>query len=182
MNQQFIARKSKERWNELLTEWNVRTRGVAHLPGRNELPDALLELHTTGIFADEDRSGLDVLPVALEDTWTSAEFPSMALDPGTWFEMFEAVGFLRNAERARVPEAVPTLYRAAVEGVTGLSWTESLEQAEWFHSRNLEWGLSAVLLRRDNTDPFDVLAHFHSVDSRAEHEWVVLPADLSELD
>lgn len=182
MNQKVVVCRSRERWSELLTEWNSKTRGVAVLPGRNDLPYALLELHTSGVFAQEDARDLDVLPIALEDAWTSAEFPSRAIDPGTWYDMFEEVGFLHNGQRERRPETVPTLYRAAVVGVAGLSWTESLEQAEWFHNRNLGWGLPALLLQRDDTDRFDVLAHFHSQDDRAEHEWVVLPAEGSVHD
>lgn len=79
MNQKVLVRRSRERWSELLTEWNSTTRGVAVLPGRNDLPYALLELHTSGVFAQEDARDLDVLPIALEDAWTSAEFPSRAI-------------------------------------------------------------------------------------------------------
>lgn len=177
MNHAVVTNTVRERWKEMLTAWHLKTRGLAYPPGRNDLPHALLDLYSEGAFCDDVDDNYALLEVAIEDAWTSAEFPSLAVDPIDWVDLFEAVGFLSDAEPTQLLQSIPTLFRAAVEGVTGLSWTDSREQAEWFHQRNIGWGLPAVLLERHDVLPGEVLAYFHDEDNgRAEHEWILDPS------
>lgn len=142
------------------------------LPGRNELPGLLLASYLGGLFG----SDMDALGVAIEDAWTGCEWPSRVLELSEWLDLFDAVGFLDNGIRAERPDTVPVLYRAAVVGTVGMSWTDSLEQAEWFHARNVRFGFDAAILTLPNVAPVDVLAHFHDPTvSRGEREWVLDP-------
>jgi len=140
-------------------------------PGRNELPVILMDAFNEGEFHDD----LDQLAIAIEDAWTGCEWPARALDLFEWGAMFEAVGYLENTTRSPRPSSVPVLYRAqAGREVSGMSWTDDLDQARWFHNRNKEFGFDSRLLRIEGLNPRALYAHFHDpVNSRGEHEWVV---------
>lgn len=156
----------EQRWYDMLREWNG---GI--LPGRNDHPAALFDLYWEQQFGDD----LDLLALAVEDAWTSAEFPMRNMDTGSWLDFFNELEFLDNSSRTRPPVDVPVLYRAAAAGhERGMSWTDSYEQALWFYRRNVTYGFETVMLKI-TPHPSDLLAHFHGENSRNENEWVVRP-------
>ena len=156
------------KWKEMLRQWN----GGKILPGRNDLPAALFDMYWSQEFGPD----LDLLAVAVEEAWTSPEFPMRLVDEESWLTFFDEVGFLDNDTRlARVPASIPTLYRACAEGYErGMSWTDDYEQALWFYRRNLIFGNTTVMLKLDPPRWY-VLAHFHGDGGRDEKEWVVHP-------
>lgn len=148
----------------------ARSANGGALPGRNELPGILIDAFRRDEFAED----LPELAVAIEDAWTGCEFPARSLDLWEWVELFDAVGYLENGKRSQRPDVIPTLYRATVVGSVGMSWTDSREQAEWFHARNRRYGFEGEILTLAEVAPVDVLAHFHAPGvSRGEQEWVI---------
>jgi hypothetical protein len=102
----------------------------------------------------------------LPEVWRDTEFPSANLDEPVY--LFEDAGFLTDNEEAwaRVPEQM-TLYRGGTED--GISWTLSLEQAEWFARRfgdHEVWEMTA--------DKSWALGHF---TERGEEEIVIFPSN-----
>lgn len=88
--------------------------------------------------------------------------------------MFDLVGFVADGMTLPSPVHDVVVYRAAAEGFEhGMSWTEDLSCAAWFHRRNLSAGLPSAVYRARFT-PADLLAYFN--ESTGEHEWVVRPA------
>ncbi len=128
------------------------------LPGRNELPALLFDLWVKGWFS----AAPDALAPAIEDAWTSSEFPLNAADADLWLMLFEEAGFINDVvgdETARPREAM-TLYRGATQvAAARMSWTDRLETARWFADR-----FGGVLGRKVWTarvEPSRLLAHFH---------------------
>nr|WP_307333898.1 hypothetical protein [Microbacterium sp. SORGH_AS_1204] len=111
------------------------------------------------------------IAVGLNDAWTGCEWPTAYLSPDKWEQIFDRVGFVVDGQQATRPDHAVTAYRAAADGFAqGMSWTDDLRIALWFHRRNLSAGLdSAVYTAR--FDPRDLLGYFNY--STGEHEWVV---------
>lgn len=174
----------EERWLDLQRQWH----GRSHPPGRNDLPAALFDLHSDGVFDGEP----DLLAHAVTDAWTSAEWPARNVDSSQWQEWFDETGWIVDGVRVgRLPTLPTALYRAALlvedgdECGTdeGLSWTDSVERARWFHERNKSFaesipGSTAVLLRIDDPSPGSILARFE--EARGESEWT-LCTDLEDV-
>ncbi len=169
-NRQAIIERSYEvdTWDGLLSLTGI-------LPGRNELPALLFDLWGEGWFSDAP----DALAPAIEDAWTSGEWPLDVADVDEWLVLFEEVGFINNVlgdETAR-PREAKTLYRGATPDMAArMSWTDRLETAQWFADR-----FGGVLGRKvwtAHVDPSRLLAHFHDEDNPREWEWVVDPRGL----
>ncbi|MBU1250542.1 MAG: hypothetical protein KJ659_01745 [Actinobacteria bacterium] len=147
--------------------------------GRNDKPGVLFSAVVTGALSERE------LRRALEDTWTTCEWPGRAADHEVWVQLFELVGvdedhYLHETElrdRAQLPDSVQ-LYRAAAEGhQTGLSWTTSFERAHWFATRLGALGGRHHQIYEATVPPEAVLARFHA--TRGEHEYVI---DTGRLD
>ena len=169
-NRQAIIERSYEvdTWDGLLSLTGI-------LPGRNELPALLFDLWGEGWFSDAP----DALAPAIEDAWTSGEWPLDVADVDEWLVLFEEVGVINNVlgdETAR-PREAKTLYRGATPDMAArMSWTDRLETAQWFADR-----FGGVLGRKvwtAHVDPSRLLAHFHDEDNPREWEWVVDPRGL----
>jgi hypothetical protein len=139
--------------------------------GRNDLPALLDELADSG-----DLDDLDELAYALEDAWTMADLPTIALPRRRWVELFRRVGFLVDARRdesARPTERMK-LYRAATahdRRTPGLAWSASLDQARFFVEYNRRYLPRPIILFTATVAPYQMLARFH--ESRSEDEYIV---------
>jgi hypothetical protein len=104
---------------------------IAERIGRQHGPALLAALVRTGLTDDE------FLAHALTAVWQMHEHPEYSDLP--WFEwhhLFQQVGFVRNRVRAERPEGRVLLYRGATYSFRrGMSWTPSLELAEWYADR-----------------------------------------------
>lgn len=146
------------------TTWTELIYGL----GRNDYPDVLYDAFSAGRFAS-----LDELARGIEMAWTACEFPMHYLDADQWQELFGEVGFLDGSRRTKSPRNTLRLYRAATpDYIEGMSWTDSLESAKWFHNRNGTFGFESAIYTA-TVEPFAILAHF--ADSRHESEWVIAP-------
>lgn len=84
-----------------------------------------------------------------------------------WRAMFDRVGFVYDSMVGARPDAVPTLYRAAIPGhESNWSWTDSKSVALWF----LDRVPNSELYVLEGVTPDSVLARF---DLLGENEWVV---------
>lgn len=158
----------EKQWCEIQREWN----GGRILPGRNDRPAVLFDSYWSQAFGED----LDLLAIAVEDAWTSAEFPARLVDEESWLTFFDEFPFLDNHTiMPNTPATIPTLYRACAEGYeNGMAWTDDYEQALWFYRRNLTFGNTTVMLKL-NPQRAEVLAHFHGEGGRNENEWIVHP-------
>lgn len=116
--------------------------------------------------------------IALEDTWTTCEWPGRAAEYDLWRVLFGMVleegTFLDETELRPIetlPEKLP-LYRAAAPGhEQGLSWTTSFDRAHWFATRlGAIAGMPHRIYEVDAPREW-VLASFHQI--RGEHEYVI---------
>ena len=107
------------------------------------------------------------LEETIKNHWSSVEFHYDLLD--IWRYIFESVTFNKDD----IPEGKFTLYRAGTK--EGFSWTDNLDIAKRFHSRNKEFpnyiSERNYLLKLDVTKD-DVL--FYESD-RSEDEYVLIP-------
>lgn len=141
---------------------------VEHGHGRNELP-WLLEAYA-------HRLDLDELAKGIECAWTAAEFPMSWIKRDGWRQLFERVGFLEDIRRAERPAEPMTLFRGSVKAKRfGWSWTDDVEQAEWFAERWRQGGHDGRVWTV-TVPPEAILAHFPT--SRNESEWVIIPTGL----
>ncbi|MCU1530388.1 MAG: hypothetical protein JWP75_4151 [Frondihabitans sp.] len=139
----------------------------AYMMGRNELPWAVSSAHTCRVITD-----LDELAKGVMDAWTGAEFPMAHLTQVDWLELFHAVGFIENAVRAEPPVDLRRLYRGATPNAKRRwSWTDDVEQAEWFAARSRTVGLDDAKVWTAEVQPSTLLAHFPG--GREEAEWVI---------
>lgn len=147
--------------------------------GRNEKPGLLVGAVGSGLLSDPAE-----LRVALEDTWTTCEWPGRAAEYDlclTLFDMAVEKGAFLEETELRPLEALPEslqLYRAAAPGYEqGLSWTTSFERAHWFATR-LAWAAGTAHRIYEMEAPREsVLASFHS--TRGEQEYVL---DIRRID
>lgn len=141
--------------------------------GRNDKPALLVNVVGTGMLTDPR----DVR-IALEDTWTTCEWPGRVAEYDLWRILFDLAledgAYLEETELRPVemlPATIP-VYRAAAAGhEQGLSWTTSFERAHWFATR-----LGAIAGGVHRIYELDaprewVLASFHN--ARGEHEYVI---------
>ncbi|MFD1861028.1 hypothetical protein ACFSB0_13970 [Aeromicrobium camelliae] len=151
----------------------VRWSEISARSGRNEKPGLLVGAVGTGLLSDPGE-----LRVALEDTWTTCEWPGLVAEYDLWLTLFDMAveegTFLEETE-LRPLEALPEslqLYRAAApEYEQGLSWTTSFERAHWFATR-LGWAAGKAHRIWEMDAPREsVLASFHA--TRGEHEYVL---------
>lgn len=141
--------------------------------GRNDKPTLLVNAIGTGILTDPRE-----VRIALEDTWTTCEWPGRVAEYDLWRILFDLAledGAYLDETELRPIETLPAtipVYRAAAAGhEQGLSWTTSFEQAHWFATR-----LGAIAGGTHRIYEIDaprewVLASFH--DNRGEHEYVI---------
>lgn len=154
--------------------------------GRNEKPGLLVGAVGSGLLSDPAE-----LRVALEDTWTTCEWPGRAAEYDLWLTLFDMTveeGTFLDETELRPLDALPAtlqLYRAAAPGYEqGLSWTTSFERAHWFATR-LAWAASTTHRIYEIDAPREsVLASFHT--TREEHEYVldtrrIDPDDMREV-
>ena len=106
-----------------------------------------------------------------------AEFPYRMLDLWQWEELFRWSGYRHDGRLVKPPKAALTLYRGATDDYRdGMSWTSSLEMAEWFVIRNRDvFGFEARVWAA-TFEPYRLLCR---IDDRKEDEYVV---DTSGLD
>lgn len=139
---------------------------------RNKLPTILWNLFQDGAFTlDEDHGyryfDVPLLAVAVEDAWSSAEYPENALDFWLWQDLFNEA-----SEHLVYPDVPVTLYRGAgVEpsAARRMSWTSTLETARWFADR---FG-GGFVYRIGDVQPQYVLAQI--TRGRDEDEYVLDP-------
>lgn len=150
--------------------------GWPMMPGRNALPGLVYDLYEEGTFDGRD----DLLAWALYEAFSSAEFPCRQVDVQDWERWFEQSGFTINGLKADRPSTIPTLYRASMneefgDPVHGLSWTDDLEKAKWFHARNqrLFVGEGQAYLLAVEPEPWMLLAQINGESNRNEAEWVL---------
>ena len=141
--------------------------------GRNDKPALLVNAIGTEVLSDARE-----VRIALEDTWTTCEWPGRVADYDLWRTLFDGAledgSYLDETELRPVETLPATLpgYRAAAAGhEQGLSWTTSFERAHWFATR-----LGAIAGGTHRIYELDaprewVLASFH--DTRREHEYVI---------
>ncbi|PCC16883.1 hypothetical protein [Brevibacterium aurantiacum] len=133
----------------------------------------LVEAAGAGILSDPRE-----FRIALEDTWTSTEWPGRAATRELWLALFEMaleLGTYLEETELRPVQALPetlSVYRAAAAGhEDGISWTQSFEKAHWFATR-----LSVVARRPHRIFKMDaprnaIIAAFDQ--SRGEQEYVI---------
>ncbi|WP_353111556.1 hypothetical protein [Microbacterium sp.] len=139
--------------------------------GRNETPALLAELVDDGRLDD-----LDDLAIAIEEAWTMADLPLLALPRRRWIELFERVGFLSDSVRSEAlkPRMPLTLYRAATahdRRTPGLAWSPDLDKAIFFQQYNSRYTPYPLFLFAATVEPHQMLAYFHQ--SRGEDEYIV---------
>lgn len=167
-------------WTDMTCRWY----GRGYPPGRNHLPDCLIDLYESGEFGSqsdaENPFNGALLAVAIEGTWSLAEHPEQRLmdDPKRCLKMFQdARGHLM------IPGEPVTLYRGVRDepAARHMAWTGTLEVARWFADRNaLRGGPSGGLVYRlTNVDPEHVLAQI--VHGRDEDEYVLDPFCVDEM-
>lgn len=158
---------------------SVRWSELSARSGRNEKPGLLVGAVGSGLLSDPGE-----LRVALEDTWTTCEWPGRVAEYDLWLTLFDMAveegTFLDERELhpvAALPESLQ-LYRAAAPGYEqGLSWTTSFERAHWFATR-LGWAAGTTHRIYEMDAPREsVLASFHT--TRGEHEYVL---DIRRID
>ena len=171
-------------WSAMTCRWYRR----GYPPGRNHLPDCLIELYESGEFGShsdaENPFNAPLFAVAIEDTWSSAEYPEARFmdDPKRCVKIFQdARGHLT------IPVEPVTLYRGVRDEFAArhMSWTGTLEVARWFADRNAHSGGASggLVYRLTNVDPEHVLAqivHGRGEDGRSEDEYVLDPFHLDE--
>lgn len=138
---------------------------------RNDFPALLDELAD-----DISAEGLDELAIALEEAWTMADLPLLALPRRRWIELFQHVGFLADSVRheASRPRTPLTLFRAATahdRRTPGLSWSPDIEKARFFQDYNRRFTPYPLFLFSAEVEPHQMLARFHQ--SRGEDEYLV---------
>lgn len=128
--------------------------------------DLIFALHDT--FCDDAFENDEEFAFALDLAWACAEYPAKMLDAFYWEQMFCHLGFVDDGVRASLPQQVPTLYRAAIDGdVHGLaSWTDDLAVAEAFLARRPGGDIWVA----EGIDPSMVRLRSNG---RSEREWVI---------
>lgn len=152
---------------------SLRWTDISARVARNDKPALFVKAVGTGMLSDARE-----LRVALEDTWTTCEWPGRAAEYDLWRILFDTVledGTFLDETELRPVEALPEslrLYRAAAPGYErGLSWTTSFDRAHWFATR-----LGALARQPHRVYEIDasrewVLASFH--ETRHEHEYLI---------
>lgn len=116
---------------------SLRWEQISARAGRNDKPALLVTAVGSGLLSDPRE-----MRIALEDTWTTCEWPGRAAEYDLWRTLFDMVledgTYLDETELSpieKLPETLP-LYRAAAPGHEhGLSWTTSFDRAHWFATR-----------------------------------------------
>lgn len=149
------------------TSWADIT--AMHTLGRNAVPALLVDLldadHGLGLYLD-----LSTLGDALEEAWTGAEFPERTLDRALWAKIFGWSGYIVDTTPRERPAEPLTLFRGAKpDAKAGMAWTGSLEQAQWFANRPMQFGEGKVYTA--TVEPERLFAHFP--ESRGEDEYVI---------
>lgn len=152
---------------------SLRWEQISARAGRNDKPALLVNAIGTGILSDPGE-----MRIALEDTWTTCEWPGRAAEYDLWRVLFDMVledgTYLDETELSPIENLAETLllYRAAAPGYEeGLSWTTSFDRAHWFATR-----LGAISGMPHRIHEMDaprewVLASFH--ETRGEHEYLI---------
>lgn len=152
-------------WSEIM---------AIHTLGRNHIPALLVDLLDKdmgmGMYLD-----MSTIGEALEDAWTGAEFPERVVERGLWVTMFGWSGYIVDSTPRERPTESLTLYRGAKpDAKAGMAWTGSLEKAQWFANRPMQFGKGKVFTA--TVEPERLFAHFP--ESRGEDEYVIDTDDL----
>lgn len=146
---------------------------ISRRAGRADKPELLVKAVGQGLL-----SGPGELRVALEDTWTSNEWPGRAATNDLWLILFQTAlepGTYLDEIELRPREALPErlhVYRAAAPGYEdGLSWTSEFEHAHWFATRFGSLSGSGLRMFEMDAPRESVLASFNR--SREENEYVI---------
>lgn len=141
--------------------------------GRADKPELLVTAVGQGLL-----SGPGELRVALEDTWTSNEWPGRAATNDLWLILFQTAlepGTYLDETELRPLEALPErlhVYRAAAPGFEdGLSWTSEFEHAHWFATRLDSLSGRGHRIFEMDAPRESLLASFNR--SRGENEYVI---------
>ncbi|MEZ0053242.1 hypothetical protein ABIA30_004269 [Mycobacterium sp. MAA66] len=170
--------QTHRRWNQIARHFNG---GL--IPGRNDLPGCLSDAFDAGAFlSDSGQLDTQLLAVAVESTWTAAEYPEGQLDDHElWQIMFD-----RARDHLEVPTAPVTLYRGVRHewAAAHMSWTGTLAVAQWFADRysNSHGAGGRVYVLR-GVEPAHVLArvtHGRGENGRGEDEYVLDPFYLDD--
>ena len=152
---------------------SLRWTDISARVGRNDKPALLVNAVGTGMLADRRE-----MRIALEDTWTTCEWPGRAAEYELWRILFDMVledGTFLDETELRPIESLPEtlrLFRAAAPGYEeGLSWTTSFDRGYWFATR-----LGAIAGQPHRIYELDaprewVLASFQQ--TRNEHEYLI---------
>ena len=173
-------------WTAMTCRWYQRD----YPPGRNHLPDCLIDLYESGEFGShsnaENPFNAALFAVAIEDAWSSAEYPEARFtdDPKRCVKMFQdARGHLT------IPVEPVTVYRGVrdTSSAQRMAWTGTLEVARWFANRYAPPGgvSGGLVYRLTNVDPEHVLAqivHGRGKDGRVEDEYVLDPFHVYEME
>ncbi|WNG79956.1 hypothetical protein C6A86_016960 [Mycobacterium sp. ITM-2016-00316] len=156
----------RRRWNEM-----------GGRCGRNKLPEIVWRLYEDDAFTVGECNGYrifdtELLAVAVQDAWSSAEYSEGALDGFFWVELFGSA-----YPHLTFPSASITLYRGVrdAEWARRMSWTSSLESVRWFANR---YECTGTVYRIVDVDPQDVLAQI--AEGRDEDEFVLYPEYLDD--
>jgi hypothetical protein len=160
---------TEDEYNDLYRRWW----DMGGRCGHNKLPQILWDLYEVDAF-DDDAGNFDtkLLAVAVEDAWSSAEYPEGALEAYRWQDLFHTAD-----EHLACPKDPVTVYRGVRDegGVVGMSWTSSIDTARWFADR---FGAGGLVYRLVDVQPADVLAQI--VHGRDEDEYVLDPEYLED--
>jgi hypothetical protein len=148
---------------------------------RNRLPAILWDLYENGAFTIGTQGGYPIfdthlLAIAVEQAWSSAEYPAGGLEEYQWQDLFHTAD-----EYLAYPDAPVTLYRGVREEVAaqGMSWTGSLDTARGFADRFNATTGGGLVYRLVDVEPEHVLAQI--TNGRPEDEYVLEPEYLAEV-
>lgn len=132
-------------------------------------PDLVLELFEAGALAREG------LHKAAWRAWVATEYPEQNGGTERWQGLWESLGFIDDDGPAVRPAEPLRLYRGVgderevEEGPYGMSWTDDLDQAQWFAER-FSYGQGEGMILVADVEPERLYAHF---TERMESEWLV---------
>lgn len=109
----------------------------------------------------------------LADVWVSCEYPRFVAPYEIWTGIFKRVGFCSDVDGLTLDDMDEeiTIYRSAPTGYAdGMSWTTSLETAEWFNNRNHLFERTSSKVYKVTIPKSEILGVF---EERKEKEIVV---------
>jgi hypothetical protein len=140
-----------------------------HPGGRNRAPERLWDLYIAG------RVPRSLLPGAVSEAWSAAEFPEFALSRNAWFCLFFRAGYTHDGNPADRPEKPVTLYRGCSQYYTRrMAWTSDRDRAEWFAGYRNHGGHPRAVYQA-TVEPGRLLAFIGADAGRDENEYVLDP-------